>query len=824
MPKAGSKVLPEEDSAGEAKSLLLVARRVAATIGTDFFRATAKHLAEALTADCVLVGEFVGGHVERCRSLAAWLDGGPADFEFALAESATSQVVLGKERVWRSDVQTRFPSDSLLSAVGAQAYIGVPLLDGNRQPFGVLLALYRRPVVRVRVPRTLLEIFAERASAELTRKKEEDELRQCDQRHRAFIGQNADAMWRIEFDPPVPIDLPEQEQFDRIYASGYLAECNDALARLLGKERAEQLTGSTVEGILPASDPTVREATMVAIRAGFRHTTVETNPPDGHGGHKHFIRSQWGIVEQGKLERVWGATRDISELRHVEKALDASEQRMEDLIEAMRMLVLMLDANGTVSFCNNFLYRLTGWNSSDLLGHDWLEKMVPEDERNRLRTELARGSMHPDVPIHFESTVLSPDGRRRQFSWDSTVLHDASGKMTVRTIIGRDITEFKNLEEQFRKAQKLASIGKLAGGLAHDFNNLLTIISGYTVGLLEKLNSTDPIYTSLDEVRKASEKAAHLAHGLLTFSRRQALRPQVIQINSVVEEAEGMLRILLGDHIHLVTSLDRNASQVRVDGGYFHQVLINLAVNARDAMPHGGTLAIATSNVEIDAYSPYSISVPPNRYVQVTVADNGTGMTDEVREHLFEPFFTTKEVGKGTGLGLSTVYGIVLQSGGHILVDSEVGRGTTFRIYIPRIVEEPVPADSSEFRDLPSGTETILLLEARQDACSLSATLLKHLGYTVIQVDDPVRAVELSRNHSGSIDLLFIDTGVPNLKADELADLVKAARPGIKFLFVSSQGYSAISDTPSKARIAYLQKPFAALSLAQKVRELLDEK
>ena len=821
MSKAGQGRSPLRHNDGStAERVMQISRRVAATIGMDFFRAMAKHLAEALDASCVLVGEFTGGHVERCRSVAAWLDGEPAEFEFPLAESAIAQVFLGKPCLWRSDVQTRFPSDTLLQQTKAQACIAVPLMDDTHQPQGVLTALYKLPVQSLRAPKAMLEIFAERAAAELSRKREDDALRKSEQRYRAFIARNADAMWRIEFDPPVPTELSEEEQYDRIYESGFLAECNDSTARMLGMDKGEQLIGSKVSAIAPVSDPTAREATMVAIRSGYRLTTVETSPRDGHGNRRHMLRSQWGIVEDGKLERIWGSNRDITELRRVETALSASEQRMADLIEAMRMLVLMLDAKGAVSFCNNYLSRLTGWDSRDLLGKDWLDTMIPAEERSRIRDDFARGASNPDAPVHFESAVLCPDGPRRRFSWDSIILHGPDGETEGRAIIGRDITEFATLEEQFRQAQKLASIGKLAGGLAHDFNNLLTVISGYTSTLLAKLNPADSAYTSLVEVRKAAEKAAHLAHGLLTFSRRQALRPQVVQVNAIVEDAVGMLRTLLGQQVHLVTNLDRCACLVRIDAGYFHQALVNLAINARDAMPNGGTLTISTDNVKIEGPQRPATAIPPGDYVEVTVTDNGTGMTDQVREHLFEPFFTTKEIGKGTGLGLSTVYGIVMQSGGHILVDSEVGRGTTFRIYLPSLSPEPAPEEVPEIRELPGGTETILL--AQSEERSVTSTLLGHLGYVVLNADSPARAIELCRDQLRKIDLLIVNFDGLELRGDELADLVKTFRPEIKILYISSEDHPGAAPVADKPGVAVLRRPFTPLALAEKVRQILD--
>ena len=397
-------------------------------------------------------------------------------------------MVLGKPALCRSDVQVRFPSDTLLTSVGAQACIGVPLTDAAAHPVGVLMALYRQPVTSLRIPKDLLEIFASRASCELVRKQEEEKLRESEQRYRAFIARNADPMWRIEFQAPIPVDLPEQEQLDRIYRTGYLAECNDALAHLLGFEKAEQLIGCGVEEIAPMDDPSLRHAALVAIRSCYRLTTVETTPLDAHGNRLHMLRSQWGIVEDGKLQRVWGANRDITDVKHAETALDASEQRMADLLEAMHLLVVMLDLDGSVAYCNRYFYRLTGWLDTDVLERDWLKKLIPADEQARVQAELTSAAVNPDTPIHFESALLGVDGQRRHIAWDSIILRGSDGAAGARALIGRDITDFKALEEQFRQSQKLAGIGRLAGSVAHDFNNLLTVILGYATALLEKRN------------------------------------------------------------------------------------------------------------------------------------------------------------------------------------------------------------------------------------------------------------------------------------------------------------------------------------------------
>ena len=816
LPKARTK--PRTD-----RRLLHVARKVTATLGKDFFRAMVKHLAAALSADCLIIGEFVGGKEEHCRTLAAWMDHAPAEFDYRLAGSATAGVVLGKVTQCRSNAQARFPSDDLLHSVRAEAYIAVPLTNEMRRPIGVLMSLFRRPVVSMRSSQELLEIFASRASAELTRKQEDDRLRENEQRYRVFIARNADAMWRIEFEPPVPTDLPEQEQLERIYQTGYVAECNDALARMLGRERPDQLIGCGVDELAPASDPSVREATLISIRSGYRLCNLETHPLDADGNRRHMLRSQWGIVQEGHLERVWGSTRDITDMKCAETALEASEQRMTDVLEAMHLVVVLLDPDGLIAFCNRYFYRLTGWTPDDLMGHSWLTKLIPKEEHARLQSEFTLGTLNPEAPIHFESTLLGADGSRRQLACDSTTLWRGPGEIAARAIIGRDVTEFKALEQEFRQAQKLAAVGRLAGGVAHDFNNLLTVILGYASSLIDKVKPADPAYIGLLEIRKAAEKGADLSRSLLTFSRRQVLRPKTININALVEEIEPMIAALMGAGVEILTDLDPDAGFTRLDAGYFHQVLLNLAINARDAMPGGGKLTLATSHLRIACPQPHAPAIPAGSYVQLTVADNGIGMATEVREHLFEPFFTTKEMGKGTGLGLATVYGIVSQSGGYILVDTELGHGTTFCIYLPRVEEEAAPADAAKYRAMPRGTETVLVVEDGDAVRALTATILRELGYTVFEAEGPARAIELMRHQACNIHLLLASVDTQEMSAEDLVGRVKSFCPGIRVLFACGNCNSELPNRFGEPAFGYLQKPFTPLALAVKVRELLDQ-
>jgi hypothetical protein len=794
-------------------------------VGADYFAAIARHLSEALAADCVLIGEFLGGHMERVKTRAANLDGHPYNVEYDLAGSASAQVAVGRLVMCKSAAQSRFPEDAVLRETRAEACIGLSLPDAEKKPAGVLLALYRTPIASFRTARAILEIFADRTAAELVREREDDRLRESDQRYRAFIARNSDAMWRVELEEPVPTNLPEEEQLQRIYELGYVAECNDAAARFMGRDRGEELIGCRVQDLVSLSTLTVREATLAAIRSGYRFSTVETSPVDSQGVQRYTLRSQWGIVEDGKLERIWGSNRDITALKKSEKALDASEQRMADLLETLRMAVVIEDPNGRAAFCNRYLYSVTGWEPNAILGKDWLEMMVPANERSGIRAALA-GRATPDSPVHFESTLLGADGSRAQFAWDSALLRDSEGNAAALAQVGRDVTEYRAMQAQLEQADKLASIGRIAGGVAHDFNNLLTVIMGYSGALLENLQTEDSSHEALTQIHKAAQKGAALTQGLLAFGRRQVLRPVVVNLNVIIRDVECILRRLLGEQIRMTTELAEDLCLVRVDPGQFNQVLMNLVVNARDAMPSGGTLTIRTATTAWFGGKPCAQPCKGNQFAEVVVSDTGSGMTEDIRSHMFEPFFTTKETGKGTGLGLSTVYGIVQQSGGHINVETVPGSGTTFHVLLPQVehgtvetVEQPAPVTSRRY-----GNETILLVEDQEDVRVLTARVLEDFGYTVLEADGPEKALKLSHDYENTVHLLITDVVMPGTGGIELADTIRRMRCQVRVLFIS--GYTNCADLADRLAgraFNYLPKPYTPDQLGAAVRSLLDQ-
>jgi len=683
MANSSHRTIADAPDKGKRRSISQITSQVSAAIGEEFFESLVKNLAEALNADCVYIGEFVGGKAERIKTLAAFVNGAPkCSPDYVLAGNVAALVATGEPWSCTRGALKRFPSDALLLQIGAQACIAVPLLDGKRQASGAMIAAFRHPLPDTQLPKSMLETFAPRAAGELHRKQSETALRESEQRYHAFISQNTDALWRIEFESPISIDLPEDEQIDAIYRYGYLAECNEAMARLLGYDRAAQLIGRGFEELARHADPRLREDLRSAIRSGYRFDTVETKPVDRDGRTRHLVRTQWCIVDSGKLLRIWGTHRDITESKRVEEALHASERRLSELLETMHLLTVMLDGDGSITFCNDYMLRLTGWQAGEIVGKNWVDLMIPPEEREKLRAEFASARSNPPAPRHFESTLVGRDGRRWLVAWESTILSDSKGRVAGFAGVGRDVTALKAFQSERFEFLKLDSIRRSIAKVVHDFSGVLTIISGHCAILLQDRQEADPAYVSLMEIKMAAERGAALAEQLLAFSTRTELGHELLALNTLIAQVGRTLQPLLPENVTLHIELDPSLERVRGDASSFREMLLNLAVNAIDAMPEGGRLTIHSSNIELDENSASLLpGMSSGNFVLVAIADTGIGMSQEVRAHLFEPFFSTKA--GSSGLGLSSVYGIVQQSGGHIVVDTEAGIGTTFQIYLP---------------------------------------------------------------------------------------------------------------------------------------------
>jgi len=514
-----------------------------------------------------------------------------------------------------------------------------------------------------------------------------------------------------------------------------------------------------------------------------------------------------------------GFIRDISE----HKLAQARLLEQATLLDKAHDAILVKDLDDRVLYWNQGAERLYGWAADEALGRDLKEllyntRSLELEQANSLATKTGEwsGQLHQ----------LGKDGQGIIVDSRWTLVRDADGRPKSALVINTDVTEKKKIEMQFLHAQRMESVGTLAGGVAHDFNNLLTVILGYSEMLLsihEADGSSDVEF--LQQIFKAAERASLLTRQLLAFSRKQVLEPRILDLNAVVADTEKMLRRLIGEDILVRAVLAPSLDCVSVDPGQIEQVLMNLAVNARDAMPQGGELTIETANVELDEdYARSHSEVQPGRYVMLAVSDSGCGMDNATKAQIFEPFFTTKELGKGTGLGLATVYGIVKQSGGHVWVCSELGQGTTFKIYLPvkqAAVRAGEPAGVQQ--SALYGQETVLLVEDEDNVRALSRHALQTFGYMVLEARNPLEAVQLSEAHLGDIHLLVTDVIMPQLNGRRLAELLQPRRPAMKVLYVSGYTDDAIMRQGIlHADVSFLQKPFTPLLLGTKVREVLN--
>src|SRR5215467_3526919 len=517
------------------------------------------------------------------------------------------------------------------------------------------------------------------------------------------------------------------------------------------------------------------------------------------------------------------AIRDITSRMMIAEALKKSEEKFSKAFQSNPAAITIADlVSRTYLEVNAAFEEMVGYRREDVIGRGWADLPLLSDPRDWDKTvaRLLQEGRLRDGEFHFRKK--NGDSGTGLLSAE---LIDMDGKQCAITAIV-DITDRLKLETQFRQAQKLESVGRLAGGMAHDFNNLLTLINGYSDAVLKALRPSDPLYPYVQEIKRAGEHAAGLTSQLLTFSRNQVIQPRPLEMNAIVNDAERMLQRLIGEDIELVTVLDPLLGQVMADPDQIHQVIMNLVVNARDAMPEGGKLEISTKNVDIDENS--KAAHPDTflgKYVLLTITDTGIGMDELTLQSAFEPFFTTKPPGEGTGLGLSTVYGIVRQSGGCIQVQSEVGRGTSCRIYLPRIDACPLSDQAKPVRvKALHGNETVLVVEDNEAVRRLTKTILTAYGYHVLEAANSTEAFAREKEHGGEIHLLLTDVILPGMNGKILSERLQALRPKLKVIFTSGYTSDVIARRGVLERdVAYLPKPFGPDSLAAKVRDVLKE-
>jgi PAS domain S-box-containing protein len=593
---------------------------------------------------------------------------------------------------------------------------------------------------------------------------------------------------------------------------------NARMAAILGMNLAEAARTPIAEFFFPEDRPAMGER-LAQRGAGLANAyEIKVRRADGSVGLL-AIEASAMYDAQGRYEGVLGIVSDITERRRIEEALRASEVRYRLMFDNSPLAKWMYDV-ATLRFLdvNVEMVRDLGYSRDEFLAMTIKDIHPPDNAPALLEAER-----HADVTPGFGIWSLRKKGGEI-IQVEITKHTFMLGERRCRLAVGRDVTERLRLEEQLRQSQKMEAVGKLAGGVAHDFNNVLSVILSYADMLLEDMKPGEPMHDDMQEIRTAGKRAADLTRQLLMFSRQQVLAPKVLDLNEVLTSMDKMLQRILGADVDLVSRPTKPLGRVRVDPSSVEQVIMNLVVNARDAMPTGGKLTMETDNVVLDeAYAQAHLGVKPGPHVMLAVTDTGTGIDSATLSRIFEPFFTTKEQGKGTGLGLSTVFGVVQQSGGSVWVYSEVGKGTTFKVYLPRVdapVESMVPA---EVRTPLRGSETILLVEDDDQVRAVARGILLKNGYEVIEARNAGEALLHSEQHKSTIHLLLSDVVMPQMSGPELAKRLAKVRPDMKVLCMS--GYtddSIVRHGVLEAHIAYLQKPITPDTLATKVREVLE--
>lgn len=604
---------------------------------------------------------------------------------------------------------------------------------------------------------------------------------------------------------------------------GRLLSANPAMAQLYGYASPEEMMAdvSDVRAQLYV-DPLRRDEfkRLIHEQGVVRHFEVEVYRRDG--------RKMWLAVNAravqigGVVVRYEGTFEDISDRKLLEEQLGQVEMKYRSIFENAVIGIFQSTPEGRYVTANPAMAKMLGYSSpEDLIDNvtDIGRQVYVDLER---RKEFSRLMQKYGVVQHFELQAYKKDGSKMWLA--ASVRAVTKNGVTIRYEgMNEDITDRKLLEGQLRQSQKMEAVGRLAGGVAHDFNNALAVITGYGDLLQLQLSSNDPLRKHAEEIAKAGRRAATLTRQLLGFSRKQVINPVVLDLNSVIDELENMLRRLIGEDIQVSFKRERRLGRVKIDPGQVEQILMNLAVNARDAMPMGGRLCIETANAELDeTYARQNVYVKPGSFVMLSVSDTGSGMDKHTQAHIFEPFFTTKDPGKGTGLGLSTVYGIVKQNQGYIQVYSELGRGATFKVYFPLVEEEMQAILPTAEPSLPGGMETVLLVEDEEALRKLARTCLESRGYYVLEAAEAASATEIAQRHAGEIDLLLTDVVMPGVSGRELAHRLAELRPSLKVLYMS--GYTG--DLVARhgvldPGILLLEKPFTLHSLLTKVRQAL---
>ncbi len=592
--------------------------------------------------------------------------------------------------------------------------------------------------------------------------------------------------------------------------------------------KREEILGKTDFDIFPQDlAATFRTNDLKVIKAKMPLEMEEIAPHDD--GLHTYISVKFPVLnDEGSPYGICGVSTDITDRKKAEDEIRKQRDRAQQYLDLAGVMFVAINTKGEVTLINQKGLEILGYDEDDVIGQNWFDKFLPErmtEEVKDVSNKILAGEV--ESVEQYKNSVLTKSGEERMIHWHNVDLKDESGKVIGHLSSGEDITERMKLEEQLNQAMKMEAIGRLAGGVAHDFNNALTPVLGISEMILAKLDSQDQLYSNISEIMSAGKRCAALTRQLLAFARRQTMQITTLNLNDVVTGVEKMLSRIIGEDIELIKNFDSDLKNIRADAGQIEQIIVNLAVNARDAMPDGGRLGIETRNIFIDAaFAKTYVSVIPGHYVLLSMSDTGSGMDEQTRLRIFDPFFTTKEEGKGTGLGLSSVYGIVKQSGGHAWVHSKLGTGTVFELCFP-VAEEDLDK-KTEIKERPAtdalkGSETILLVEDDKGARKTAKMILSSSGYHVLEASNGQEAVKLSKQFKDTIHLIITDVIMPGMNGIEMGDLVSEFYPGIEIIYISGYADDVIQhNNLLDEGVNFLHKPFKVEDLLKITRDVLD--
>jgi PAS domain S-box-containing protein len=641
----------------------------------------------------------------------------------------------------------------------------------------------------------LTGMLAEMGLERMREKEAERRLRESEERYRSVFGEASDGIFIMS-------------------ADGKIIEVNESFARMHGYSAVELMRMNIRDLDTHETSKMIPERMRRLLAGEILAVEVEHHHKDGH---TFPLEVTANLISIGGEPFIQCFHRDITERRRAEENLKQTIRLTQVLLDAFPCVALLLRPRTREIIASNAAAVKVGAVPGARCYSTWGQREDP------CPWCLAPVVWDTGKEQHL---VIDDAGTRWDSHWipvsEDLYMHFAFDITDQK----RAETEKEKLQAQLQQAMKMEAIGRLAGGVAHDFNNLLTVITGYSELLLQKIGKESPMHREVEEIKRAGERAASLTQQLLAFSRKQIIEPKVVHLDHLVAETHKMLTRLIGENITLQATTGKSLGSVKIDPGQFQQILMNLVVNARDAMPGGGKIVIETASVDLDegycALHPY---VKPGRFVMLAVSDTGTGMSDEVKAHIFEPFFTTKEIGSGTGLGLATTYGAVHQAGGTIEAHSEVGLGTTFKIYLPRVEEQVIePVNDDRTTDLPGGTETVLIVEDESILRDLCVRILEQLGYRVLQARNGAEAIAKVQGYGDRIDLLLTDVVMPGMNGGELATQLVLHNPEMKVLFTSGYTEDVISHHGVLAEgVSFIGKPYTPSALARKIRGVLEE-